>query len=31
MVAVVDVDVQQLWQQYKKQPTLELRNQLVER
>lgn len=31
MVAVVDVDVQQLWQQYKKQPTIELRNQLVER
>src|SRR3984957_18115095 len=31
MVTHVDVDVQQLWRDYKAEPTLELRNQLVER
>ncbi|HUR52995.1 MAG TPA: FliA/WhiG family RNA polymerase sigma factor [Gemmataceae bacterium] len=31
MVTHVDVDVQQVWRDYKAEPTLELRNQLVER
>src|SRR5688500_17685899 len=31
MVTHVDVDVQQLWRDYKTEPTVELRNQLVER
>ena len=31
MVTHVDVDVQQIWRDYKEQPTLELRNYLVER
>jgi RNA polymerase sigma factor for flagellar operon FliA len=31
MVSQVDVDVQQLWQQYRSEPTVELRNRLVER
>jgi RNA polymerase sigma factor for flagellar operon FliA len=31
MVTHVDVDVQQLWREYKVEPTVELRNQLVER
>ena len=31
MVTHVDVDVQQLWRDYKTEPTIELRNQLVER
>src|SRR5467141_4449591 len=30
MVTRVDVDVQQLWQDYRAHPTVELRNQLVE-
>src|SRR5947209_19322010 len=30
MVTHVDVDVQQLWREYKTEPTVELRNQLVE-
>ncbi len=30
MVTHVDVDVQQLWRDYRAQPTIELRNQLVE-
>ena len=30
MVPHVDVDVQQLWHYYKAEPTVELRNQLVE-
>src|SRR6201988_4737217 len=30
MVMPVDVDVQQLWRDYKAEPTVELRNQLVE-
>src|SRR2546421_5596738 len=30
MVTHVDVDVQQLWRDYKTEPTIELRNQLVE-
>src|SRR5437879_7042972 len=30
MVMHVDVDVQQLWRDYKTEPTVELRNQLVE-
>src|SRR5207237_7389463 len=30
MVMHVDVDVQQLWRDYRAQPTIELRNQLVE-
>jgi RNA polymerase sigma factor for flagellar operon FliA len=31
MVTHVDVDVQQLWRDYRAEPTIELRNQLVER
>jgi RNA polymerase sigma factor for flagellar operon FliA len=31
MVTHVDVDVHQLWREYRENPTLELRNQLVER
>src|SRR6476661_10928400 len=31
MVAHVDVDVQQVWRDYKTEPSIELRNQLVER
>src|SRR3989449_6893973 len=31
MVMHVDIDVQQLWREYKTEPTVELRNQLVER
>src|SRR5437763_16609720 len=31
MVTHVDVDVQQLWRDYRAEPTVELRNQLVER
>jgi hypothetical protein len=30
MVTHVDVDVQQIWRDYKTEPTIELRNQLVE-
>ena len=30
MVTHVDVDVQQLWKDYRMEPTVELRNQLVE-
>ena len=30
MVTHVDVDVQQLWRDYRAHPTIELRNQLVE-
>src|SRR3984893_8956608 len=30
MVTHVDVDVQQLWKNYRREPTVELRNQLVE-
>src|ERR1700738_1681190 len=30
MVMHVDVDVQQIWREYKTEPTVELRNQLVE-
>ncbi len=30
MVMHVDVDVQQLWRDYRAEPTVELRNQLVE-
>jgi len=30
MVTRVDVDVQQLWRDYRANPTVELRNQLVE-
>ena len=31
MVTHVDVDVPQLWRDYRTAPTLEMRNQLVER
>src|SRR5271169_1697926 len=31
MVRQADVDVLQLWQQYRTEPTVEMRNQLVER
>ena len=31
MIAQLDVDIHQLWQQYRSNPTVDLRNYLVER